>query len=157
MMTQRSFDPHQAIPHFNFPDRHSSRCRRQVRRQAEQIGPRLPRLTLAFPPLLLLLLLDNIVQSSECCYPSYPNSYLTLPPTHYLTVSSNPCFTGLCPCLERVRVPDQQPPKKVYQLPSDGAVAWLPMMPMIRHSLILSREGLILTLSILPCPQGWIS
>ena len=25
------------------------------------------------------------------------------------------------------------------------------------HSLILSREGLILTLSILPCPQGWIS
>ena len=108
MMTQQSFDPHQAIPHFNSPDRHSSRCRRQVRRQAEQIGPRLPRLTLAFPLLLLLLLLDNIVQSSECCYPSYPNSYLTLPPTHYLTVSSNPCFTGLCPCLERVRVPDRQ-------------------------------------------------
>ena len=27
----------------------------------------------------------------------------------------------------------------------------------ISHSLILSREGLILTLSILPCPQGWIS
>ena len=26
-----------------------------------------------------------------------------------------------------------------------------------RHSLILGREGLILTLSILPCPQGWIS
>ena len=25
------------------------------------------------------------------------------------------------------------------------------------HSLILSREGLILTLSILPCPEGWIS
>ena len=25
------------------------------------------------------------------------------------------------------------------------------------HSLILSREGLILTLSILSCPQGWIS
>ena len=25
------------------------------------------------------------------------------------------------------------------------------------HSLILSREGLILTRSILPCPQGWIS
>ena len=27
----------------------------------------------------------------------------------------------------------------------------------ICHSLILSREGLILTLSILPCPEGWIS
>ena len=27
----------------------------------------------------------------------------------------------------------------------------------ILHSLILSREGLVLTLSILPCPQGWIS
>ena len=27
----------------------------------------------------------------------------------------------------------------------------------IMHSLILSREGLILTLSILPCPEGWIS
>ena len=26
-----------------------------------------------------------------------------------------------------------------------------------RHSLILSREGLILTLPILPCPEGWIS
>ena len=25
------------------------------------------------------------------------------------------------------------------------------------HSLILSREGLVLTLSILPCPEGWIS
>ena len=28
---------------------------------------------------------------------------------------------------------------------------------LISHSLILSKEGLILTLSILPCPQGWIS
>ena len=28
---------------------------------------------------------------------------------------------------------------------------------LINHSLIISREGLILTLSILPCPQGWIS
>ena len=28
---------------------------------------------------------------------------------------------------------------------------------LISHSLILSREGLILTLSILSCSQGWIS
>ena len=27
----------------------------------------------------------------------------------------------------------------------------------LRHSFIISREGLILTLSILPCPQGGIS
>ena len=33
----------------------------------------------------------------------------------------------------------------------------LPVQDRINHSLILSREGLILTLSILPCPQGWIS
>ena len=91
---KQSFDPHWMMQHLRFPDRHSLRCRRQVRRQSEQIGPRLPRLTLAF------LLLDNIVQSSECGYPSYPpaiqTAILHCPPPPILQ-SSNPCFAGPYP------------------------------------------------------------
>ncbi len=34
---------------------------------------------------------------------------------------------------------------------------YVPQMGRKKHSLIISREGLILTLSILPCPQGRVS
>ena len=113
---QQSFYPHGMMQHLRFPDWHSLRCRRQVRRQSEQIGPRLPRLTLAF------LLLDNIVQSSECGYPSYPpaiqTAILHCPPPPILQ-SSNPCFAGPYPsrrAVERV-VPACQPQKRFNSSP----------------------------------------